>query len=57
MESAASSCSALTCLSWVCHSNWQEQIADVVVDAEKPDVVEPDAMDPDAVGPNTRPEV
>jgi hypothetical protein len=40
------SCSVLICLSWLYHSDWQEQI--VVVAA---DVVEPDAMEPNIVEP------
>jgi len=40
-------------LSWVCHSDWKEQIVVVAADAEEPDdmeldTVELDAMDPDA---------
>jgi len=42
--SAAYSCSSLICFSWVCHSNWQEQI---VVDAT--DAKEPNAMGLDVV--------
>jgi hypothetical protein len=34
----------LICLSWVGHSNWQEQINAIVADA-----VEPDAMELDVV--------
>jgi hypothetical protein len=36
---AASSCSVLICLSWVCHSDWQEQIAVVAADAMEPDAL------------------
>jgi hypothetical protein len=46
----ASSCSALICLSWVCHFDWQEQIADVAADAVEPDVMEPDALPMSSVG-------
>jgi len=38
----ASSCSTLICLSWICHNDWQEQIAVVAVDAMEPDTMEPD---------------
>jgi hypothetical protein len=34
---AASSCSASICSSWIYHSDWQEQIADVAADVEEPD--------------------
>jgi hypothetical protein len=42
------SCSVLIFFSWVCHFDWQEQIAADATDAEEPydmgsDVVEPDA--------------
>ncbi|XP_062167007.1 hydroxycinnamoyl-CoA:piscidic acid hydroxycinnamoyltransferase-like [Alnus glutinosa] len=41
--SVAYSCSALICLSWICHSDWQEQIADAVEsNTREPDGVEPD---------------
>jgi hypothetical protein len=33
----ASSCSALICLSWICHFDWQEQIAAVATIAVEPD--------------------
>jgi len=33
----ASSCSALICLSWICHFDWQEQIAAVATNAVEPD--------------------
>jgi hypothetical protein len=51
--SAAYSCSSLICFSWVCHSNWQEQIAADVPHAEEPDVVGLDAVEPDAMEPDT----
>jgi hypothetical protein len=44
--------SALICLSWVCHSDWQEQITDVAIDAGEPDVVEPNTVEPNAMEPD-----
>jgi hypothetical protein len=35
----ASSCSALICSSWVCHSDWKEQIATVATDAKELDAL------------------
>jgi hypothetical protein len=35
--SVASSYSALICLTWICHSDWQEQITAVAADAVEPD--------------------
>lgn len=45
--STASSCGALICLSWFCHSDWQKQIT----------IVGSDAVEPDAMEPNAKPEV
>jgi hypothetical protein len=53
----ASSCSALICLSWICHSDWQEQIATVSADVVEPDAMELDAVEPDALEPDVGPEV
>jgi hypothetical protein len=46
--SVAFSCCALICLSWICHSNWQEQIAHFATDVVEPDGMKPDAVEPDA---------
>jgi hypothetical protein len=37
--STAYSCIALICSSWVCHSDWQEQIVVVAADAVEPDAL------------------
>jgi len=42
------SCSSLICFSWICHSDWQEQIVVDATDAEEPNVVGLDAIEPDA---------
>jgi len=57
----------LICYSWVCHSDWQEQISAEAADAEEPTAVglgalELDAMEldtgvPDVVEPYAGPEV
>jgi hypothetical protein len=56
------SCSALIYFSWVCHFDWQEQIAADSANAKELDAVGPDAMEsdtrePDAVEPDAGPEV
>jgi len=48
----AYSCSSLICFSWVCHSNWQEQIVVDAADAEEPNAMGPDAMELDTGEPN-----
>jgi hypothetical protein len=45
----AYSCNALICFSWVCHSDWQEQITANAADEEEPDVVGPNTGEPDAM--------
>jgi hypothetical protein len=55
--SVASSCTALICFSWICHSNCHEQIVVVVTDAVEPDIMEPDTVEPDAMDPDAGPEV
>lgn len=52
----------MICFSWVCHSDWQEQIVVDAADANELDAMgldagEPDAMRPDAVEPDAGPEV
>jgi hypothetical protein len=39
-------------LSWVCHSDWQEQIDAIAADVEEPNAMELDAMDTYAVEPD-----
>jgi hypothetical protein len=60
----AYSCSALICFSWLCHSDWQEQITvdakerdTVGLDARELDAMEPDTGEPDAMEPDAGPEV
>jgi hypothetical protein len=40
----ASSYSALNCSSWVCNSDWEEQIAAIAADVEEPDAVDLDVV-------------
>jgi hypothetical protein len=53
----AYSCSSLICFSWVCHSDWQEQIAIDTTDAEESDAMRLDAVEPDTGEPDVGPEV
>jgi hypothetical protein len=53
----AYSCSTLICFSWVCHSDWQEQIIANANDTVGPDVVEPDATELDTGELNVGPKV